>query len=249
MESDDGRMIYVYSWLPDDTPPRAVIHIAHGLAEHAGRYARLAEALTGAGYAVYANDHRGHGRTAHTDEDLGYFAGSDGWMRVVRDLDQMIATERDMHPGLPCILMGHSMGSFLTQTIMYACGDSIDAAVLSGSNGKPGGLAALGRLIARAERLRLGKHGHSKLIANMSFGAFNKAFKPNRTDFDWLSRDPAEVDKYVADPLCGFEATVQLWIDLFDGAWKDRPAARDVTEPAFDFVHVLLRELNEEADR
>jgi alpha-beta hydrolase superfamily lysophospholipase len=220
-EADDGRRIFVYTWLPDTGAPRAVVHIAHGLAEHAARYARLADALTSAGFAVYANDHRGHGRTAHTEEDLGYFAGSDGWMRVVRDLDQMIVTERDMHPGAPCVLLGHSMGSFLTQTLMYARGDRLDAAVLSGSNGKPGGLASVGRLIARLERLRLGKHGRSKLLANMTFGAFNKPFAPQRTEFDWLSRDEAEVDKYIADPLCGFEVTTQLWIDLLDGTSRN----------------------------
>lgn len=220
----DGAALWTYRWLPHSAP-KAVVQIAHGLAEHAGRYARLAEALTAAGYAVYANDHRGHGLSAANAEALGFFAERDGWQRVVDDLwllNRRIAAD---HPGLPIVLLGHSMGSFLAQHFIIEHGNALAGAVLSATSGKPAPLAAAGRLIARVERLRLGPRGRSALLMAFSFGAFNKAFAPARTKYDWLSRDAAEVDKYVADPLCGFSATVQLWIDMLDAlAVIARPA-------------------------
>jgi len=212
----DGTELFLYRWQPARSP-RAIVQIAHGLAEHGGRYARLAEALTGAGYAVYANDHRGHGRTAKSPEDLGFFAATDGWAKCVEDLwliNRRIAAE---HPGTPIILLGHSMGSFLAQNFIAEHGDALAGVVLSGSNGKPPALALLGKLIARLERLRLGRRGRSAVLDQMGFGAFNKPFEPARTRFDWLSRDPTEVDKYIADPLCGGASSTQLWIDLLGG--------------------------------
>jgi len=213
---EDEKELFVYRWLPDEGAPRkAIMHIAHGMAEHAGRYARVAEALVAAGYAVYANDHRGHGQTAAPGE-LGWM-GPGGFHRAVQDLEQLLVFEKAESPGLPAVLFGHSMGSYLTQAFLIEAGASIRAAVLSGTGGKPSLMASAGRLVAREERLRLGARGHSKLLAGLSFDAFNKAFQPNRTAFDWLSRDEAEVDKYVADPLCGFMVSTQLWVDVLDG--------------------------------
>lgn len=216
LASADGVELFAYRWLPTGQPV-AVVQIAHGLAEHAGRYARLAEQLTAAGYAVYANDHRGHGRTAKSPDDLGFFAEQNGWQKCVDDLWRLNRHIAAAHPGLPLVLIGHSMGSTLAEQFMGEHGDALAGVVLSGANGKPTSLAAIGRGITRAERLRMGARGRSKLVQSLTFDAFNKKFAPARTAFDWLSRDPAEVDKYVADPLCGFPATVQLWIDLLDG--------------------------------
>lgn len=215
LTADDGAQIHIYRWLPDGAP-RAAIQIAHGLAEHAGRYARLAAALTERGFAVYADDHRGHGQSA-TQGEHGFFGERDGWRKCVGDLwtlNRRIATE---HPGLPNILLGHSMGSFMAQDFVADHSDAIAGLVLSGSNGPPPAIAGVGRMIARIERLRLGARGKSALLQAMMFGEFNKRFKPARTEFDWLSRDPAEVDAYVADPLCGFEFSNQLAVDLLDG--------------------------------
>ncbi|WP_437725797.1 lysophospholipase [Sorangium sp. So ce861] len=214
-QADDGRELFVYRWLPDDGA-RGIFHIAHGMSEHAGRYARLAHALSAAGWAVYANDHRGHGRTARARDELGFFASQGGFQRVVRDLAALIAREREEHPGLPVVLFGHSMGSSLVQEYLIERGGSIQGAVLSGSSGKPSPLVDAGRLVARAERRRLGERGKSQLLQSMSFDSFNKLFAPARTPFDWLSRDRAEVDGYMADARCGFPATVSLWIDLLD---------------------------------
>jgi alpha-beta hydrolase superfamily lysophospholipase len=216
LTTPDGVDLFTYCWLPIEKP-KAVVQIAHGLAEHAGRYARLADVLTSAGYAVYANDHRGHGRTAKSADDLGFFAERDGWRKCVDDLWRLNRHVAATHPGLQIVLLGHSMGSTLAEQFMGDHGDALASVVLSGANGKPTFLAKVGSAIAWAERLRMGARGRSKLVQSLTFDAFNKNFAPARTAFDWLSRDPAEVDKYVADPLCGFAATVQLWIDLLDG--------------------------------
>jgi alpha-beta hydrolase superfamily lysophospholipase len=219
LRAPDGVELFVRRWLPGGAP-KAVVQIVHGLAEHSARYARLAEALTSDGYGVYANDHRGHGHTAKTQAELGFLADRDGWRKCLDDLrlvNRRIAAE---HPDAPIFLLGHSMGSTMAQQFITEHGGSIAGVVLSGANGQPTGMARIGRLITRIERLRLGGRGHSALIAKLTFGAFNQRFAPVRTEFDWLSRDPAEVDKYVADPLCGFPASVQLWVELL-GAWAE----------------------------
>jgi alpha-beta hydrolase superfamily lysophospholipase len=215
LRTDDGQTLLARRWLPEGRP-RAALQIAHGLAEHSARYARLAAALNAAGYAVYASDHRGHGPGA-APADLGHFADDGGWGKVVGDLwtmNRLLAKER---PGVPIVFLGHSLGSFLGQDFVSRHSDALAGAVYSGSSGKPPAIATLGRLIARAERLRLGKRGKSQLLGQMWFGAYNKPFAPARTEFDWLSRDAKEVDAYIADPHCGFPFTIQLAIDVLDG--------------------------------
>jgi alpha-beta hydrolase superfamily lysophospholipase len=212
--ASDGTALHVYEWSPDEgTPVRAVMHIAHGMAEHAKRYERLAEELTKHGFVVYANDHRAHGKTAKPGE-LGHL--DVGFDVLVRDLERLVTAEIDAHPGKPFVLFGHSMGSFMVQAALPDLSTRLAGAVLSASNGKPTPIAAAGRLVARAERLRVGPRGASPVIKALSFGAFNKMFAPNRTANDWLSRDAAEVDKYEADPLCGFDCSTSTWIALLD---------------------------------
>jgi alpha-beta hydrolase superfamily lysophospholipase len=211
---DDGQRLLGRRWLPQGRP-RAIVQIAHGLAEHSARYGRLADALNAARYGVYANDLRGHGPSA-PPADLGHFADKDGWAKCLGDLwalNRQIAAEQ---PGLPIVFLGHSLGSFLGRDFVGRHSDALAGAAFSGSNGKPPAIAALGRVIARIERIRLGQRGKSRLIFQMWFGDFNKRFRPARTEFDWLSRDPKEVDAYVADPLCGFPFTNQLAIDVLD---------------------------------
>lgn len=230
--SDDGFSLHVHKWLPEgEKPLRGAILIAHGLAEHSARYAHVAETLTGAGFAVYAHDHRGHGKTCKEERDLGFFAEQDGWNRVVQDLHLLCQRVRSEQAGLPFFLMGHSMGSFMAQTLLYKHGrgpdgkNSFTGVVLSGSNGKVGFLRTLGVAITGAELLRTGARGRSKLVHLMSFGEFNKPFKPARTELDWLSRDPAVVDAYIADPRCGFIATVSLWNQFLRGLGElERPS-------------------------
>jgi alpha-beta hydrolase superfamily lysophospholipase len=214
--ASDGAALAVYKWEPASSP-RAVIHIAHGLAEHAGRYVRTAKALNAYGYVVYVNDMRGHGQTAVSHDDLGFLSEADGWNRVVLDVAELLQTEAQTHADLPVILLGHSLGSYLTQQLLYEHPHLLAAAILSAPNGKPSWLAKAGRAIARAERLRLGKRGRSQLINSLTFGKFNEPFAPVATPFDWLSRDAAEVKLYFNDAHCGFLSTTQLWVDFLDG--------------------------------
>lgn len=215
LTANDHSRLHVNQWMPDDAP-RAVVMLAHGMAEHSARYERLAQALCDAGYGVYALDQRGHGRTADAGT-LGLYAEKDGWNKVVGDLASLNQHIGQQQPGLPIILLGHSMGSYIAQAFLLHHSASLQGAILSGSNFQPVALYRAARVIARIERARQGLRGRSVLIDFLSFGSFNKAFKPNRTAFDWLSRDPVEVDKYVNDPLCGFRCTNQLWIDLLGG--------------------------------
>jgi alpha-beta hydrolase superfamily lysophospholipase len=209
-------VLHGYEWLPAGEA-RAVAVISHGMAEHAGRYARFAAALNDAGFAAYGFDHRGHGHTGQQSGTLGHMGDHDSWNRAVADLAAVCRFASARHPGKPLLLFAHSMGSFMGQQFLYQHGDMLAGAVLCGSTGKPPAIAALGRLVTRLERLRLGRRGISNLVQSLSFDAFNKRFQPQRTDFDWLSRDAAEVDTYIADPFCGFPITVQSWIDLLDG--------------------------------
>jgi alpha-beta hydrolase superfamily lysophospholipase len=218
LDTGDGVPVHVYRWLPEEgAEVRGAVQIAHGLAEHAARYEHVAQALTDAGYAIYADDHRGHGRTAASEEELGFFAEDRGWARVLDDLYRLNRRIREEHAGQPVFLLGHSMGSFLTQQFLFTFPGAIDGAVLSGTSGDAGLLVEAGAVVARLERLRLGKRGRSKLLHTLGFGANNKPFEPSRTEYDWLSSDAAEVEAYIADPWCGFVATVQLWIDLLGG--------------------------------
>lgn len=214
---DDGSSLAFYTWPSPEREVKGAIQIAHGLAEHSARYDRFAQALTRAGYAVYASDHRGHGQTPRGPTEYGHFADRDGFTRVLEDMyavNRRIAAER---PGVPRVLFAHSFGSFVAQVYLSAHGDTLSAAVLSGTNSGVAKLVRAGKGLALAERLRIGPKNRSELLQKLSFGSYNNAFKPTRTEFDWLSRDPREVDLYVADPLCGFALTTQGWIDVMSG--------------------------------
>ncbi len=221
LNSSDATPIYVNRWFAEQ-PPKALVMVAHGMAEHSARYARLGAALVAAGYELYAHDQRGHGQTAKHGT-LGHYADQDGWTRVVGDLACLNHHIRQQHPHTPIFLLGHSMGSYIAQAYLMQHSSSLQGTILSGSNYQPVALYRAARLVARLECWRQGPLGRSALIEFLSFGSFNKAFKPNRSPFDWLSRDPAEVDKYVSDPLCGFRCSNQLWLDLLGGLQQITP--------------------------
>jgi alpha-beta hydrolase superfamily lysophospholipase len=211
----DGLSIFVRFWLPEGAP-KAAFQIAHGMAEHSARYEHLALKLTASGYAVYANDHRGHGLTIPNGQAPGHLADTNGWKKTISDMVLLNAKIRDQHGDCPIILLGHSMGSFMAQHYMAEHGNTIAAVALSATNGPSGLIGKIGKLVTRIEKFRVGSEGHSSVLSKMTFKAFNKAFAPNRTEFDWLSRDEAEVDKYIDDPLCGFECSVETWIEVLD---------------------------------
>lgn len=212
-----GVQIFVYKWIPeDDMDARGVVQISHGMAETAGRYERFARALTDAGYIVYANDHRGHGRTAGSVEKVGY-CGEDGFNWMVKDMYQLNSIIKDENHGLPIFLLGHSMGSMLSQTYIENYGDTISGAILSGTAGRMGMTLDIGIMIAKREMKRVGPSGKSVRLNSMTFGSYNKEFKPARTDFDWLNRDNDEVDKYINDPYCGGVFSAGFFYDFFRG--------------------------------
>lgn len=217
-KASDGVQIFTYKWLPDDASAvKGAVQIAHGMAEHAARYERFAGVLTKAGYAVYANDHRGHGKTAGSVDNLGYFADENGWEKVVNDMHTLTGIIKKEHPAKPFFLFGHSMGSFLSRHYSMLYAGELTGLVLSGTGGDPGALGKIGFFVATMEAKFRGKKAQSDMMNKLSFGAFNGAFKPNRTDYDWLSRDNAEVDKYINDPYCGTVFTAGFFCDMLGG--------------------------------
>lgn len=218
LTTTDGLPLFVRCWLPEKAQIKAVIQIAHGMAEHTARYQWLAEQFNQAGYAVYANDHRGHGETAVAQQlPHGFFADKQGWQKVVDDVALVNAYIKDQHRDLPICLLGHSMGSHIGQSYLIRYGHTVDAAMLSGTSGASGPMRYVGKFVAFIEGLRVGKRGASKLLDASSYDAFNKDFKPARTRFDWLSRDHEQVDAYVNDPWCGFSCSPSMWADLLKG--------------------------------
>lgn len=212
--NDAGHQVFVYLWSPvPSVRLRGVLQIAHGMSETAERYGRFAETLTQAGFAVYANDHRGHGRTAANPGQLGW-PGPDGLNGMVRDMIEVGRRARNDHPDLPLFLMGHSMGSFLTQKTMYTAPELYSGFILSGTNG-PRGMLSFGQQLARWQAAFQGPEHPSLLLNALSFGSFNRAFLPMRTPFDWLSRDSQEVDRFIENPLCGFICSAGFFQGLF----------------------------------
>jgi len=215
VSTPDGTALFTHRWLPDGDV-RGVVQVLHGMAEHSSRYARLAGALTGAGFAVYAHDHRGHGRTGG-DDDHGYLADERGWQCLVDDARAVTALATEEHPGLPVFLLGHSMGSVVAREYVIGGSDDLAGLVLSGSVADPGTMGLAGIGVARLEARLRGRRHTSGLLNTLSFGQYNAAFKPNRTEFDWLSRDEAEVDAYVADARCGQVFSSGFWTDFLPG--------------------------------
>ncbi|MGI6433348.1 MAG: lysophospholipase [Sphaerochaetaceae bacterium] len=213
--SDETTIRYRY-WPVEHSNVQAVVHIFHGMAEHSGRYDQFATYLNSLGFAVYAQDHRGHGLSAD-ETSLGFFAPRKGWKRVMEDgyeLSLFIAQE---HPQCNLFLFGHSMGSFLVRSLIPLRHGLYTAAILSGTGGSQKAIGAAGKLLAGIRSFFLGKRHKDGLLDKLSFGSFNAPFAPNRTPFDWLSRDEALVDAYIADPLCGFICSSQFFVDLLNG--------------------------------
>ncbi|MGV1007666.1 MAG: alpha/beta hydrolase [Dermatophilaceae bacterium] len=219
LTTPDGVDLFLYSWEPDDGQPKAIVQIVHGMAEHAARYEHVARALTDAGYAVYANDHRGHGHTAGSVEAMGHLADDDGWHKTTEDLLLVLRRATAEHPGIPVFMVGHSMGAILARTFAITHGRELDGLVLSAAGGDPGLLGRVAQVIALVERQVRGRRTRSPMLDKLTFGSFNSSFKPNRTDFDWLSRDEAQVDKYIADPWCGNISTTGFFVDLLSGVY------------------------------
>jgi alpha-beta hydrolase superfamily lysophospholipase len=211
----DGVEVYVYVCLPpENVPIKGTVQIVHGLGETALRYQRFAAELTNEGYLVFANDHRGHGRTAGHVDQIGIF-DRDDFLKMYHDTLLLTDRIRDQYPEYPIYLFGHSMGSFLVQKIIYQSPYKVKGVILSGTNGKQGFMLHIGKWLAIVISLFKGETYRSTWLDYLTLGQLNNPFRPNRTAFDWLSRDEAEVDAYVANPNCGKVFTAAFYRDFF----------------------------------
>ena len=213
LRAEDGHDIQLQVWRPQG-PASHALQILHGLGEHSDRYARFAEAATERGIAVYCHDHRGHGE--HADQ-LGYFATNNGWDLLVTDAHTVFRHIEEENAEVPVVLLGHSMGSYIAQSFLIRHSPNVAALILSSSTWPSRIKLFFASILAHIESWRLDRHRHSPLLDKLGFGDFNKPFQPARTELDWLSRDEGEVDKYIADPLCGGPYTTGLWRDLTGG--------------------------------
>lgn len=215
MNSHGAGQIFCRVWEPEGTP-RAIVQIVHGIAEHSERYDDFACFLNSHGILVASEDHMGHGKSLTPGDVVGYF--SEGWDAAVADTRALQKRLMEVYPGVPCILLGHSMGSFMARTMLFRYPNSgIAAAIISGTAWQPALILKAGTKVCEREERRLGDKMVSPLVSKLMFGSYNNSFKPNRTTHDWLTTDEEIVDRYIADPLCGFDATVGLARDMMYG--------------------------------
>ena len=216
-QSSTGRTsIHALKCVPDGKP-RAVVQIAHGIAEHIDRYRPFMEFLADNGFVVAGNDHLGHGKSIRVPEEQGFFAEKDGWWRVVDDMDKLHDIMSKEYPELPYVLFGHSMGSFLTRTYLIKHLDKYDGVILSGTGHQSPALVLGGNAAASVMAKLNGAMGDGTKLDSLAFGTYLSKIENPRTKFDWLSRDAEQVDKYIADPLCGFIGKSGLYRDMMQG--------------------------------
>ncbi|MBM7703576.1 alpha/beta hydrolase [Metabacillus iocasae] len=215
-ENQDKLNIHVYKWMPE-RDIKGIVQIAHGMNETALRYDYFARKLVEEGFVVYANDHRGHGQSALSIEELGYVSDDDGFHDMVEDMKQLTDLIKQDYPRTPILLFGHSMGSFLAQRYIQLYNKDITAVLLSGTNGKPKSLLNVGVALSKSIMILKGRKANGKLLDHLMFGAYNNRFKPITTEFDWLTRDANQVQAYIDDPYCGNVFPVSFFYDLLRG--------------------------------
>ena len=212
--SPSGARLNLYNTsLPN---PAAVIQINHGLTEHAARYARFAAALRDNGFVVYAHDHRGHGYTTADGAPLGSFGATHASELLLSDVGAVHDLIAQEHPGVPVIVFGHSMGALIGLNFILRHSQRVAAAAIWNGNFSAGLAGRAAQLILAWERFRLGSDVPSRMLPKLTFDAWNRQTSDGRRAFNWLSRDTGEVDAYVADPLCGWNASVGMWTTVFD---------------------------------
>lgn len=216
LPSSDGKnRLHGYVWEPEDGDVKAAVQLVHGMAEYIGRYSDFAEDLTRHGFAVIGHDHLGHGASVLSKDDLGFFADADGNKKLVEDMYRVSRKAEELWPGAPLFLLGHSMGSFLSRRYVTLHSDLLAGAVFMGTGNVSGSVAGLAKSLSAAVMRLKGKRHPSPFLDSLAIGSYNKKFKPNRTPVDWLSRNEENVDRYAADPLCGFLFTAGAYHDFF----------------------------------
>lgn len=234
-DSQGKGKIHAFQWTPD-TGPRAIVQIIHGIAEFAERYDDFAEYLNSQGILVVAEDHMGHGQSINGAGIRGYFHG--GWFAAVEDSMQLMKETRAKYPGVPYILFGHSMGSFMARTILCRYPDcGLTGAVICGTGWQPATALTLVIKAVEAVCKKCGETNPNETLQKMVFGSYNKRVEHPRTPFDWLSRDRKVVDAYIAHPLCGFTASAGLLRDMLQGMYyneqKENLARMNCRLPVF----------------
>ena len=215
--SSTGRNQIRAKMCTPDATPKSVVQIAHGIAEHIDRYEDFMRFLAENGFVAVGNDHLGHGKSIARLEEQGIFAENNGWNYVVEDMKKLREQVREQFPNIPYVCFGHSMGSFLTRTFLILHPDLYDAAILSGTGHQSAALVNGGYLAAELMTKLKGPHASGQALNDMAFGSYCKRIENPRTPFDWLSRDNETVDKYIADPLCGFVCKTSLYRDMMGG--------------------------------
>ena len=214
--STGKNQIHARICTPDGTP-KAVVQIAHGIAEHIDRYEDFMRFLAENSYVAVGNDHLGHGKSAATPDELGIFAEENGWNYVIEDMRKLREKVLEQYPGLPYVFFGHSMGSFLTRTFLIKYPALYDAAILSGTGHQAAALVNGGYLAAQLLTKKNGPRSSGQTLNDIAFGSYCKRIENPRTPFDWLSRDNDTMDRYIADPLCGFICKTSLYRDMMGG--------------------------------
>ncbi len=216
-QSSNGlNHIKAYVWTPEEgIPLRGIVSVLHGMAEHALRYEELALFLNRRGYMVVGNDHLGHGRSANHEEDLGYWGPGDAAENAIRDIDMLRRRYQKAYPGLPFFMLGHSMGSMLLRYYLSEYGEGLNGAIIIGTPDTAANMATAGALLARLIRIFRGERHHSKLLATMSVKDPLARIPEAKTEFDWLSLNEENINRYIADPYCGFPFTVNGHLALF----------------------------------
>ena len=200
-----------------DAEPRAIVQIIHGIAEYISRYDEFMSFLADNGIIAVGTDHLGHGKSIESEEQTGFFAYDNGWDYVVRDEEVLRLAMHENYPELPIIVFGHSMGSFMTRTLLNRYPDAFNAAIISGTGNQGAALVNGGLFMGNLVTGLWGAHHYSKFLNNLAFGSYNKIYENPKTEYDWLSRDEANVQKYIDDPLCGFIPSCSLFRDMMTG--------------------------------
>ena len=214
-ESQCGSRIHGCRWTPEGQI-KAIVQFVHGIAERIERYEELAEFLNGQGILVVGEDHMGHGLSITEKTPMGYFCG--GWFGAVADTYKVMQDTMDEFPGVPYFVYGHSMGSFMTRTLLAKypnCG--ISGAIICGTGWQKNAVIIAGKAVAELVCKTKGETHPSKFLKKMAFGTYNDKVEHLRTPLDWLTRDNKVVDAYMADPLCGFRASAGLMRDMMEG--------------------------------
>lgn len=217
-DSRDGKSkLHAVRYVPDNAEKiRCVVQIVHGMAEYIERYEEFAGFLTERGCVVTGEDHMGHGKSVGRDGKRGYFCEQDPATVLVRDVHRLKKATQALYPNVPYVIMGHSMGSFIVRNYMFRYGAGISAAIIMGTGMQPPALLRASKIVIGIQKLFCGPEHVGRLIDRLAFGAYNKEVETPRTPFDWLSRDEERVDKYIADPMCGFVFTVNGFSTLFE---------------------------------